>query len=132
MTQMELARRDIMTDTMERVAAKEGVDPGVIMASLAEGSVVIPANINHKHLDPVGIGKGLSIKVNANLGTSRDHADIHEELLKLSAAKDANVDAVMGAYPTFEELAQASKEDLVELGVAKSYAKKLITWAEEQ
>jgi hypothetical protein len=42
---------------------------------------------------------------------------------------DANVDAIMGAYPTFEELADASKEDLVDLGVAKSYTKKLLGWA---
>lgn len=45
---------------------------------------------------------------------------------------DANVDAVMGAFPTFQELAAASKDDLVEVGVAKSYAKKLLDYAAQQ
>ncbi len=95
MTQKEFARRGIITEAMRRVAAKERVVPDMIMTSVADGTVVIPANVNHRHLDPVGIGKGLTIKVNANLGTSRDHADVQEELSKLLAAKDAGVDAVM-------------------------------------
>jgi len=95
MTQKEQARRGIITKEMKSVASKEKVDPDMIMASVAEGCVVIPSNINHGHLDPIGIGKGLTIKVNANLGTSRDHVDLDEELSKLSAAVEAKVDAVM-------------------------------------
>ena len=76
MTQMEQARKGFITDVMRRVADKECVDPKYIRNAVAQGSVVIPANILHGHLDPVGIGKRLIIKVNANIGTSRDHINI--------------------------------------------------------
>jgi phosphomethylpyrimidine synthase len=95
MTQKEQARQGVLSGAMERVAIKEKVSPDVIMASVAEGSVVVPANIKHDNIDPVGIGKDLSIKVNANLGTSRDHADLDEELSKLAVAVEAKVDTVM-------------------------------------
>ncbi len=95
MTQLEQARKGIITEAMERVARKENIDPEILRSSIAEGTVVIPSNINHKHLDPVGIGKGLTIKVNANIGTSRDQADVADELSKLSAAIDSKADAVM-------------------------------------
>ncbi|MBE9581429.1 MAG: phosphomethylpyrimidine synthase ThiC [Proteobacteria bacterium] len=95
MTQMEQARKGIITDAMKRVASKEKIDTENLRISVAQGTVVIPANINHKHLDPIGIGKGLTIKVNANIGTSLDRADIDEELLKLSAAINAKADAIM-------------------------------------
>lgn len=95
MTQMEQARKGMITDAMKRVASKEEIDVEKLRLSVAQGTVVIPANINHKHLDPIGIGKGLTIKVNANIGTSLDRADIDEELLKLSAAINAKADAIM-------------------------------------
>jgi phosphomethylpyrimidine synthase len=95
MTQMERARQGIVTEAMKIVASKEMVNPDIIMASVAEGSVVIPSNVHHGHLDPVGIGKGLAIKVNANIGTSRDHADLDEELSKLAVAVEVKADAVM-------------------------------------
>lgn len=95
MTQMEQARRGVLSEAMKRVALKERVAPDIIMACVAEGTVVIPANIRHENIDPVGIGKGLAIKVNANLGTSGDHADIDEELSKLAVAVEAKADAVM-------------------------------------
>lgn len=95
MTQLEQARQGVITEAMKRVAHKENIDPEVLRACVAEGTVVIPANINHRHLDPVGIGKGLTIKVNANIGTSLDHADLAEELSKLSAAIDSKADTVM-------------------------------------
>ena len=80
MTQLEQARKGIITEAMERVARKENIDPEILRSSIAEGTVVIPSNINHTHLDPIGIGKGLTIKVNANIGTSRDQADVDDEL----------------------------------------------------
>ncbi len=95
MTQMEQARKGIITDAMKRVASKEKIDAEKLRLSMAQGTVVIPANINHKHLDPIGIGKGLTIKVNANIGTSLDRADIDEELLKLSVAINAKADTIM-------------------------------------
>lgn len=84
MTQLEEAQRGIVTEAMKRVAHKENIDPKTLRTSVAEGTVVIPANIRHTHLDPIGIGRGLTIKVNANIGTSRDCADLDAEISKLS------------------------------------------------
>ncbi len=95
MTLLEQARKGIITETIRRVARREKVDPDTLRASVARGVVVIPANKNHSNLVPVGIGKGLSIKVNANIGTSQDHVDQDEELLKLRAATDAKTDTIM-------------------------------------
>ncbi len=95
MTQMEQARKGVVSDIMKLVAQKEGVDPKHIRDAVARGSVVIPANPLHSKLDPVGIGKNLTIKVNANIGTSRDHTNIEEELLKLTTAIDARSDTIM-------------------------------------
>jgi phosphomethylpyrimidine synthase len=95
MTQKEWARRGTITKAMKKVASREGVDPEIIQTRIDEGSVVIPVNKNHENLDPVGVGKGLTIKVNANLGTSRDHCDLEEELAKLAAAIETQADAVM-------------------------------------
>lgn len=95
MTQLEQARKGVITKEIKHVAEAEGVDPDLLCARIAEGIVVIPANKNHAHLIPRGIGKGLTIKVNANIGTSKDHVDIDEELKKLRVAVEAGADAVM-------------------------------------
>ena len=95
MTQLELARKGIVTEVMRTVAQKEHIDVDILRSRVADGTVVIPANINHTHLDPIGIGKGLTIKVNANIGTSGDHAVIEEELMKLKTAVDAKADTIM-------------------------------------
>lgn len=95
MTQMESARRGVVTEAMVRVASKEGLDPETIRKNVARGTVVIPANVEHKNLDPIGIGKNLTIKVNANIGTSGDHVNLQEELSKLSTAIEAKADSVM-------------------------------------
>ncbi|MFO7818785.1 MAG: phosphomethylpyrimidine synthase ThiC [Halanaerobacter sp.] len=95
MTQVTKAKDGEITEEMKRVAEKEGVDVEFIRQGLAEGTIVIPANKNHQHLDPNGFGKGLSTKVNANFGTSEDYQDIEQELNKLDAALGAGADAVM-------------------------------------
>ncbi|MDY6950696.1 MAG: phosphomethylpyrimidine synthase ThiC [Thermodesulfobacteriota bacterium] len=95
MTQLKQARKGVITEAMEKVAQKENVDPHLLAERIAKGSVVIPANIHHQNLDPVGIGRGLTIKVNANIGTSRDHVDQAEELSKLSLAVGAGADTIM-------------------------------------
>ncbi|MBM3132547.1 MAG: phosphomethylpyrimidine synthase ThiC [Chloroflexi bacterium] len=95
MTQLELARGGIVSAQMEAVARKEGLNPETVREGVAQGSIVIPANVNHKWLDPCGIGKGLATKVNANLGTSSDFCDIEIEMAKLDAALDARTDTVM-------------------------------------
>lgn len=94
-TQMQLARQGIITDAMRTVAQQEGVSEEFIRAGVAEGTIAICANKNHKNLIPRGVGQGLKVKVNANIGTSSSFPDIEPELVKLKAALDAGADAVM-------------------------------------
>jgi len=95
MTQLELARQGIISERMEEVSRLEGLDAETIRRGVASGVIVIPANINHSNAEARGIGKGLSTKVNANIGTSSDFIDLETELLKLDIAIKAGADAVM-------------------------------------
>ena len=95
MTQLEAARSGKITPEMEQVARREGLEAEYIRQGVAQGTIVIPANINHKNLIPCGIGKGLSTKVNANIGTSSDFGDQETELQKLKIALESKADAVM-------------------------------------
>lgn len=94
-TQMQLARQGIITDAMKIAAQQEGVSEEFIRAGVAEGTIAVCANKNHKNLIPRGVGQGLKVKVNANIGTSSSFPDIEPELVKLKAAIDAGADAVM-------------------------------------
>ncbi|MBW1675057.1 MAG: phosphomethylpyrimidine synthase ThiC [Deltaproteobacteria bacterium] len=95
MTQLESARTGVITEAMHRVAQTEAIDPEALCARVADGTVVIPLNKKHNSIQPVGIGKGLSVKVNANIGTSGDQVDLMEELEKLQAAIEAKADTIM-------------------------------------
>jgi len=95
MTQLKLAREGTLSPEMKAVAGKEGLEPEQVRSGVAEGTIVIPANVNHEGLEPCGIGKGLCTKVNANIGTSSDYGDINTELEKLKAATSARADTVM-------------------------------------
>jgi phosphomethylpyrimidine synthase len=95
MTQLELARQGIISDAIRFVAEKEGLELEFVRRGVAEGTIVLPANVNHRGLKPCGIGKGLKTKVNANIGTSSDWGDIDTELGKLRVALDAAADTVM-------------------------------------
>jgi phosphomethylpyrimidine synthase len=95
MTQLEAARKGIITREMKQVAAYEKLTVEYILQGLAQGTIVIPANINHKNLTPFGIGKGLSTKVNANIGTSSDHGNIKTELEKLEVTIRCGAHTVM-------------------------------------
>ena len=95
MTQLESAREGIISPQMEVVAQHEGVKAEFIRQGVAEGTIVIPANINHTNLVPCGIGHGLKTKVNANIGTSSDFGNIDTELAKLRVAIDSGADTVM-------------------------------------
>ncbi len=95
MTQLELARQGIISERMEEVARLESLDTETIRRGVASGVIVIPANINHSKAEARGIGKGLSTKVNANIGTSSDFIDLDAELNKLDIAIKAGADAVM-------------------------------------
>ena len=93
-TQLSMAKQGTISDEMKLVAKTEGFLPEEIRDLVAQGLVVIPKNINHD-FPAKGIGKGLTTKINANIGTSMDHLDIDEELEKMKVAVDAGADSVM-------------------------------------
>ena len=95
MTQLEKARKGLLTEEMKISARGENVAPEYIRKGIAEGTIVICRNINHQVITPLAIGKGLRTKTNANIGTSKDHTDLNLELKKLKIAVDAGADAVM-------------------------------------
>jgi phosphomethylpyrimidine synthase len=95
MTQLEKARKGLITEEMKICAAEEGVDAEYIRQGLVEGTIVIVRNVKHTVIKPLAIGKGLRTKVNANIGTSKDHTDLNLELEKLKIAAAAGADAVM-------------------------------------
>jgi len=94
-TQMDAARKGIITPEMAIVAKKESMEIDKLCKLVAEGRVVIPANINHKSLDPEGIGQGLRTKINVNLGISKDCPSIDVELEKVRSAINLKVEAIM-------------------------------------
>jgi len=95
MTQMELARQGRITELVRATAEREGVAAEHLAALLAQGRAVIPANRRRSLEEPRAIGEGLTIKVNANLGTSGLASDLESELRKLEAVLAAGADAVM-------------------------------------
>lgn len=95
MTQQEFARNGIITEEMKIVAKDEGIDPETLRKTVQEGKAVILANKAHKNFRPKGVGYGLTVKVNANIGTSPEVCDIDLELRKLRMAKEAGADTIM-------------------------------------
>lgn len=94
-TQMEAAKKGIITPEMKTVAEKEYTDPEMIRARVALGQIAIPANINHKSLCAEGIGKGLRTKINVNLGISGDAKNYEVELDKVRMALKFGAEAIM-------------------------------------
>ncbi|UCH93590.1 MAG: phosphomethylpyrimidine synthase ThiC, partial [Candidatus Aminicenantes bacterium] len=95
MTQIESAKQGIITEQMKTVAAQESIAPETLRQLVAEGKVVIPCNKNHKNLVPIGIGKFLRTKINANIGTSGDYNKIEDELKKIDMVIKYQSDTVM-------------------------------------
>ena len=94
-TQMQAAREGKITDAMKLVAAEEHIPAEVIRERVSRASIAICANVNHTSLKPRGVGEGLRVKVNANIGTSSTFPDIEPELRKLDEAVKCGADAVM-------------------------------------
>lgn len=94
-TQMDAARKGILTKEMELVAEKECFDPQELMRLVAEGKIAIPANRLHACLTPNGIGSMLKTKINVNLGTSRDCRDLDMELRKVNDAVAMGAESIM-------------------------------------
>ncbi|MCU0859376.1 MAG: phosphomethylpyrimidine synthase ThiC [Thermoplasmata archaeon] len=88
-------RNRALPQEMKGVAKAEGLELERLARLVASGRVVIPRNPRHTRLAPCGIGEGLRVKINANIGTSKDHADVDEELEKLRVAIRYGADAVM-------------------------------------
>ena len=94
-TQMYYARRGELTKQMSYVAKIEGVSENLVMDEVAKGSIIIPANVNHINLKPMGIGRKLKTKINANIGNSSLSSDICAELRKLEICLEFGADTVM-------------------------------------
>ena len=94
-TQMDAARRGIITSQMKIVAQKEKIAPQSLQALIAAGKVIIPANKNHTNLDPEGVGQGLRTKINVNLGISKDCCNVDLEMDKVKLALALKTEAIM-------------------------------------
>ncbi|MCK5804198.1 MAG: phosphomethylpyrimidine synthase ThiC [Lentisphaeria bacterium] len=94
-TELLAARAGVVTEAMAAVAASEKVEPEALCADVAAGRVVIPANRHHETLEPIGIGRRLRVKINANIGNSSTSSGIKEELDKLETAVRYGADTVM-------------------------------------
>lgn len=94
-TQMDAARKGIITKEMEHVAAKELMDVQELRKLVAQGKIAIPANKLHTCLEPNGIGSMLKTKINVNLGTSRDWKDLDMELEKVNDAVKMGAESIM-------------------------------------
>ena len=111
-TQMDAAKKGIITKEMKIVAKKENMPEEVLREKIARGVVAIPANKNHKILSAEGVGEGLKTKINVNLGISKDCCDIDEEMKKVQLSIDMKAEAVM---------------DLSSFGKTEEFRKRLIS-----
>ena len=117
MTQLKDARSGTVTPEMKKVAEYEQIDADWLREQMASGKVVIPANRRHARLVPCGIGEGLQVKVNSNIGTSSDRAILEEELEKLRVSIESGADTVMD-LSTGENIDESRKSILAESTVA--------------
>jgi len=92
---MDAARKGITTKEMEIVSKKENIDIDLLKELIAKGRVIIPANKNHKNLDPEAVGEGMRTKINVNLGISKDCANIDKEMEKVRTALNMKAEAIM-------------------------------------
>ncbi|WP_028579130.1 phosphomethylpyrimidine synthase ThiC [Desulfogranum japonicum] len=94
-TQMQAARKGILTPQMQHVLQEEAIEPDVLLKRVAEGTIAIPANKNHHNLKATGIGQGLRTKINVNLGVSEDCCHVESELNKVRRSVELKADAIM-------------------------------------
>ncbi|MFA4917118.1 MAG: phosphomethylpyrimidine synthase ThiC [Syntrophales bacterium] len=95
MTQIEAAQKGIISEEMKICAESEKVSPEFIRSGVQEGNIVVVGNRKHTTVTPIAIGKGLLTKINANIGTSKDHADPELELEKVRISITAGADTIM-------------------------------------
>ena len=136
-TRIELARKGIITNEVKEVAKDERMDPEQLSKDIADGLTVISRNVNH-NIKPLGVGKGLRTKVNANIGTSKDRISIEEEMEKLDVLIKYGADAVMDLStggPIIEIRRRLMERSTISVGtvpiyqaVAKTAAEKGSRW----
>ncbi|MCK4425282.1 MAG: phosphomethylpyrimidine synthase ThiC, partial [Deltaproteobacteria bacterium] len=95
MTIKDQAKQGIISQLIERCALDEGLDPQILVQAVGAGEVVIPHNRHVELSRPMAVGKGISTKVNANIGTSKDHPELKAELEKLKVALEAGAHTIM-------------------------------------
>src|SRR5277367_1299644 len=123
-TQIHYARQNHITEEMKYVATREKLEPEFIRSEIARGRMIIPANINHRNLEPMAIGVGSLCKVNANIGNSSIVSNVDEELRKLHTAVHYGADTVMdlstgGDIPMIRE--QILRHSPVPIGTVPLY-----------
>src|SRR3989337_2011822 len=108
-TQIQHAMRGVITGAMRRVAEREELPPEVVRDEVARGRMVVPANVSHLagRLDPMGIGKACTVKINANIGNSAVASNIEPEAEKL------HYPVPIGTVPIYQAVTQVNRiEDL--------------------
>src|ERR1700726_5074191 len=94
-SQMHYARNGVITEEMEYVARREKLEPELVRSEVARGRAIIPANINHRNLEPMGNGVAFFCKINANIGNSANPSNVNDELEKLHRSVHLGSDTVM-------------------------------------
>ncbi len=94
-TQMHFARQNVITEEMKFVAKRENLEPDLVRSEVARGRMIVPANIRHPELEPMGIGVASKCKINSNIGNSSVTSHIDDELEKLSVSIKYGADTVM-------------------------------------
>src|SRR5260370_17011150 len=94
-SQMDCARQGVITEEMEYIGKREKLEPELIRSEVARGRCIIPANINHRSLEPMAIGIATKCKINANIGNSSTSSNIDEDLKKLHHAVHYGADPAM-------------------------------------
>jgi phosphomethylpyrimidine synthase len=124
MTQILEARKGNITPEMEAVARSEGVSIEHIVDGVTKGTIIITRNTQHASIAPLGIGRGLRTKINANIGTSKDRMSIKDEIEKLKVAVSAGADAVMDLStggPIIEIRREILRHSTVAIGTVPIY-----------
>src|SRR6202050_1356705 len=108
MSQMHFARKGVITEEMQYVAKREKLEPELVRSEVARGRAIIPANIHHRNLEPMGMGMACKYKINPNIDNSATDSNIDEELKKLHRAVHYGSDTVMdlstgGDIPTIRK-----------------------------
>src|ERR1700691_2723112 len=107
-TQLPPARHGVISEEMAFVAGREKIEPELVRSEIARGRAIIPANINHRSLEPMGIGVAFRCKINANIGNSAVTSEVSQELEKLHRAVHYGADTAMdlstgGDIPTIRK-----------------------------